>query len=142
MTTSDNGRNEKQLAKPDNLSEPLRRRPRRSVWDQSVAPLFTASIPERRVRALPVLRELRALIASTDCHLLDGLRAVETEDNLAVEFARWALRYALLPGMDFTALHRWADKGLCLWLIDRALTDCGSARAPHRGGWRISGGRP
>lgn len=112
---------------------------RRSVWEQPVAPLFAMSHLERRRRARPLLRQMRLLLLEgRQTRLLDTLFACQTEDLLDRELARWALRMALIPGLELDQVSEYGDPNLALWLVDRALERCGAG--VHRGGYRVSSG--
>lgn len=103
----------------------------RSDLQQPVALLFSASRPERRRRAVPVLRALRSLVA-------DGKPLLEALPSLPVsvdrEMARAELVYAF-PCVDLEQFDRWANTALRLALIDKALVACGVL---HRGGHHVT----
>lgn len=105
----------------------------RSELQQPVAGLFSTPRPERQARALPLLRELRALVAR-------GSSLTEALCSLPIgverEFARSELhRAVLLIGGELEQLDRWGDTTLRLWFVDRALRNCG---ALHRGGHHVT----
>jgi len=104
----------------------------RSELQQPVAGLFSTPRPERKRRALPLLRELRGAVAG-GFSLLGSLSALPV--CVEREFARSELRHALLPGMELEQLDRHGDTALRLWFIDRALRECG---ALHRGGHHVT----
>ena len=110
-------------------------RTRSSVWEHPVAPLFAAPPAERARRALPVLRQMRPLVAA-GAKLLDALLAVKC-GLLEREFARHELVRCLLPGFELRVIHEYGDPNLVLWLINRAVERAGGR---HAGGHRVSSG--
>lgn len=100
-----------------------------------VASLFAAPPAVRMRRALPVLRQLRDGVVGGErlAAVIQSFRG----DLLDREFARWALRRALVPGMDFAALLEWGDHALWVWLLDRAILSCTPVHVVSSGGWRV-----
>lgn len=106
---------------------------RRSELQQPVAGTFSTPRPERQRRAVPVLRQVRSLVADGGS-LLGSLVSLPIGSER--EFARNELRRAvLLIGSDLEQLDRWGDTTLRLWFVDRALRNCG---ALHRGGHHVT----
>lgn len=139
MPGSGNKRNEAKLEIPSRENTHVARREACSEMDQGVAPLFRASPEERCRRALPVLREVRALVVEGE-RVLDALTAQPV--TVEREFARWVLMQSTIPTLTLEAVHQWADRALALWLVDRAISRCTRVHASLRGGWRVvSGGR-
>lgn len=103
----------------------------RSELSQPVAPLFSTPRPERKRRAVPVLRALRSLVA-------EGMPLLQALPSLPIGSAREFARAELVrvfPVVDLEQFDRWGDVELRLWLIDKALVACGVL---HRGGHHVT----
>lgn len=97
------------------------------------AGLFSTPRDERQARALPVLQQVRRLVAGGK-GLLEALR--EQPVGVEREFARAELYRAVLRiSGEIEQLDRWGDTTLRLWFVDRALRNCG---ALHRGGHHVT----